>query len=482
MNPKHSGTVWLFNPNPQSTVDWPYSGLRLTKDLSVVQSNDCVIPLGSAASYVVQFEAYERLRLNTGLARPWLMNRLACQVGQWTSDELERRLRREGLPVRRGGEAAEGGAISVAIWGLDAVEIRRRPAFQTKFNEVNNRRLADIPAYGGDHALWKPAERLAVRALYSSGLDFGQVELSVSEQGKLAVIGLSPQLLITGKEGQQRLAATLAQFALDWKAETSNRASARLGADPEFLLLTPQGRVASASKYFPRNGETGCDSVRVRGEKRWPIVELRPRPSPEPLDILAHLRKLLLVAADRTRGHSFTWKAGALPVAGLPLGGHVHLSGLPLSGERLRALDQAVGLTLRLLEPDEAARRRPRYGALGDFRRQPHGGFEYRTPPSWLISPRLALGVLAMAKVAAEHARELASCRPLDEDSFREAFYQGDRPRLLEAARSVYEAIRQTEGYRNYREAIQFLYQAIARQRRWDEAADIRLKWKIPLG
>jgi hypothetical protein len=97
------------------------------------------------------------------------------------------------------------------------------------------------------------------------------------------------------------------------------------------------------------------------------------------------------------------------------------------------------------------------------------------------VSPRLALGAFALAKVAAEHSRELSFGRPLDEDRNRDAFYDGDRSLLLQAAEDIYRAISRTTGYAAYRQPIDFLFDAIARHRSWDESADIRVKWRIPL-
>ncbi|WP_167746975.1 putative amidoligase domain-containing protein [Cohnella luojiensis] len=478
------GKMWLYSHRGQLNEEWEKSGIPVTDELWAVQPNDCVMPITNPMGKAISQTPGDRGRsLRQGQQSPWIMNEAASRIGCLSSAELERRLRREGLPARIETADRNGTPITVSVWGLDAIEMRRLFPVTQKFNGIKySAGLSENANYAQGHAIWKPAERLSVRALYLLGLDFGQVELSLSEKGRLTVKGISTEMKVTGEAGKLRLAEVLSSFAASWSNETASGAQAKLGADPEFILISPEGRIVPASRYFSPEGAAGCDSIRIRGEKRWPLVELRPRPSKDPALLISDVHRLLQVAAEKTAGVALSWLAGALPVPGLPLGGHVHLSGVALTGERLRALDNAVALPLRLLEPPLAASRRPRYGALGDVRRQPHGGFEYRTPPSWLVSPRLALGAFALAKVAAEHSRELAVTRPLDDDRCRDAFYGGDRTLLLKAAHSIYEAISRTSGYASYKEPIDFLFQAIARERSWDETADIRLKWRIPIG
>lgn len=474
-----AGKMWLYAIGGKQSSWMKQTGIPFLDDLSKAQPNDCVVLIGKHSQLV---EGYRERRSSTSFNTPWLLNEGAELIADLEAVEIERRLRREGLPVQWGSDDHEGMRITVTVWGLDAIEMRRvYPSFGpfSGFKQGSEfMKRASIPV---DHKVWKPAERFAARALYLLGLDFGQVELILNDKGRLKVTGISPALVTTGVEGSRRLAGFVTSFATVWNQETMNGVQAMLGADPEFILLSPEGKVVPASRYFSPKGAAGCDSIRIRGEKRWPLVELRPRPSSEPSAVTAEVRRLLGVAAQLTSSDPLTWRAGASPVRGLPLGGHLHVSGMSLTSERLRALDNAVALPLRLLEPPSAAARRPRYGSLGDVRRQPHGGFEYRTPPSWLVSPRLTLGALALAKVAAEHARELASERPLDEDRYRDAFYEGDRTLLLQAVEKIHQAITRTIGYTNYRQSIDFVFDAISRHRSWDESADIRLKWRIPI-
>jgi hypothetical protein len=474
------GKVWLYKEGGIRRLPWMEQvGAARLRDWNEVNPNDCVVLLGKPS---VDSNRHGERDRSSNFSIPWLMNDKAASVIGMTTYELETRLRREGVPARIDSAIKSGTRLTVAVWGLDAVEIRRVTTDIKSIYGIKNRdRIIERTIYPIHHTLWKPLATLSVRAIYVLGLDFGQVELILNDEGKISVTGISSEINVAGEEGTRRLTNAMTSFAADWTRETSEGVQAALGADPEFILVSPEGRIVPASRYFSPAGDAGCDSVRIRGEKRWPLVELRPRPSNDPIHLAADVRRLLRVASKRTAGAALTWRAGALPVPGLPLGGHIHLSGAALTGERLRALDNVLGLPLRLLEPMNAAFRRPRYGSLGDFRRQPHGGFEYRTPPSWLVSPRLALGAFALAKVAAEHARELSAHRPLDHDTYRDAFYGENRVLLLKAADIMYDAIGRTAGYAAYREPIDFLFEAISMGRSWDETADIRLKWRIPI-
>lgn len=467
-----AGQVWLDRGRGASSGWMALSGIPVLQERTRVKDNDCVL--------ITSLSPWLRVGAREGAGSsisPWLMNGQARQFATLAPAEIERRLRREGLSARIDGEAADGPGysgrrFSVVIFDLSVIKVRRI---------VRNTHYITDGQQGTpvDERLRSIIAKAAVRALYAQGLDFGEIDLELDEWGRATILDVRSIYDRLSEDAEADLAAAVSAFASAWAIETGRRVSVTLGADPEFVMLRPDGKVVPASRYLPRNGDAGCDSVVIRGVRRWPLAELRPTPATEPAAVAADLRRLLAEAARRTAGAALSWRAGAGPVRGLPLGGHVHISGAALTSERLRALDNAVALPLRLLEPPSAASRRPRFGALGDFRRQSHGGFEYRTPPSWLVSPRLACGVLALAKVAAEHARDLAASRPLDDDAVRDAFYAGDRGVLLAGVIAVHEALAKTSGYGKYETYIAPLFHAIARGRTWNEAADLRERWGI---
>ncbi|WEK55797.1 MAG: hypothetical protein P0Y55_07055 [Candidatus Cohnella colombiensis] len=363
----------------------------------------------------------------------WVMNEKAEQLGSLPPSEIDGRLKREGHRTHIGRllSSIHGTNIRryiVTVFDLMALYATR--IYSTKnSDQLHSQKL---PREIVDDRIFKILAKASVHAIYVLGLDFGRVVVDLDERGRTTIVLIHSDLSPNTSEEETILSEEVTRFATEWKQEATNGVTVMLGADPEFVLLSPEGKVVPASRYFPREGATGCDSIVIRGIRHWPLVELRPSPEQEPAALAVQVRRLLASASRRTAGAPLTWRAGAWPIRGLPLGGHVHLSGAALTSERLRALDNAVALPLRLLEPPTAASRRPRYGSLGDFRRQSHGGFEYRTPPSWLVSQRLCCGVLALSKLATEHSRTLASHRPLDDDKMREAFYSGDRTVLVE--------------------------------------------------
>lgn len=479
-----AGKVWLDCRIDTASRWMTLAGIPLLQEGTRVRKNDCVLCVGEeGGSWKTRASVSPRLREGalrdlTLMLSPWLMNGSAGQFAVISPAEIERRLRREGLSAQlnRGlgdGQAYSGRRYSVSVFDLEVVDIRRL------VNSINYITDGQHRGTAIDERLRNIVAKAAVRALYVQGLDFGEVDLVLDDWGRATILGVRSSFSRLSADGEEALAVAISAFSALWAEETRDGVSVMLGADPEFVMLRPDGKIVPASRYLPRDGDAGCDSVVIRGVRRWPLAELRPEPATEPAAVAANLRRLLAEASRRTAGADLSWRAGAGPIRGLPLGGHVHISGAGLTGERLRALDNAVALPLRLLEPPSAAARRPRFGALGDFRRQSHGGFEYRTPPSWLVSPRLACGALALAKVAAEHARDLAAYRRLDDDAVRDAFYSGDRAVLIAGAFSVHEALAKTSGYSKYEALIAPLFQAIERGRTWNESADLRERWGI---
>src|SRR5699024_1475230 len=153
-------------------------------------------------------------------------------------------------------------------------------------------------------------------------------------------------------------------------------------------------------------------------------------------------------------------------------------SGVPLNFKLLRALDHYLALPLVLIEDPQGVKRRPKYGYLGDFRTQFHGGFEYRTLPSWLISPTVTKGVLAAAKLIAAHYPVLKSGY-LQRHTVQKAYYEGDKEALRSIVQDLLVELKGLKGYQQYRNYLDPFFQMVLSGKKWNESKDIRLVWKI---
>ncbi|WP_341805043.1 putative amidoligase domain-containing protein [Paenibacillus turpanensis] len=323
----------------------------------------------------------------------------------------------------------------------------------------------------------RSAMKTAIRAIYVLGLDFGVVELAASEHGRPAVTRVVP-VPPASRRMEVLFSEAIELHRICMEVEGKRESSAVLGTDPEFVLRRPGGKVVPASRYFEKRGPVGCDAVRFGRRLLYPLVELRPKPSSDVLELLRALRGTMRVASRRIEEGSLEWLAGGMPAAGLPLGGHIHMSGLYLNGRLLRALDNYLALPLVLVEDDTTADRRKRYGFLGDFRRQFHGGFEYRTPPSWIVSPRISAGVLALASLLSDHYRKL-DYFPLRDPQVQRHYYDGAKQELLPIVEKLWGELEKAESYRALERFLRPLREQMLRLESWEEQRDIRPAWKI---
>ncbi|WFR60652.1 hypothetical protein P9222_18935 [Paenibacillus amylolyticus] len=398
-----------------------------------------------------------------------------------TSGERKERLKQAGIEVlslqdRRKREPGLRVRYDVEISCLQAIRIKRK----------------DTSGMGGEQGtllerevsstLFKRIERLAVKTLYTLGLDHGAVRMESSGNGGCAVISIDPNPW----KGVTNLAAT---YRESWKLhqelldeERSHSTVPILGMDPEFLLVQmPESKIVPASKFLERTGIAGCDSVTIGGRRIYPVAELRPAPSSEPRELLTHLMRAFAAASRSISDQSLIWQAGGMPQRGLPLGGHIHFSGVSLTGELLRALDNYLALPLALLQDPRGSGRRPRYGALGDFRLKSYGGFEYRTLPSFLVSPLVAKGVVALAGLIAREYTQLRQ-RPLAKAKVHTAFYEGKREVIQEYIPALVDDLKRLDGYAGYERYASPLLLQIKLGRTWDESRDIRKLWNIRAG
>ncbi len=318
--------------------------------------------------------------------------------------------------------------------------------------------------------------RESIKAVYASGLDFAEVTLGLhSDHYKIYHLEPAPKL---NRELSERYVLAFLKYETQFTKERCNQERAVLGMDPEFLLCKPGGKIVSAAQFLKKRGSAGCDSVRWRGKLIFPLGEFRPKPSDEPRQLIIHLMQTMNLAAKQITDPELIWLAGGMPKKGLPLGGHVHISGIWLSASLLRALDNYLALPLIMIEDQSTRDRRPTYGYLGDFRLQPHGGFEYRTLPSWLVSPTITKGVIALARIIVDHYQELMQI-PLQHDAIQKHYYLGNKEALEEVIHSLWRDLESVCSYEKYDNYLNPLRNKIFAMKNWEEHQDFRHAWRI---
>ncbi|KAA9006493.1 hypothetical protein F4V43_05985 [Paenibacillus spiritus] len=347
-------------------------------------------------------------------------------------------------------------------------------------------RSAEAPPGPGERAeqggetgpLLRRACRTAVRALYALGLDSGEAELAALGGGRFAVLAVRPAT--AGRDGRlpEPYASAEAALRRALAGEPGGRPGLLMGMDPEFLVLREDtGRVVPASRYLPRDGVAGCDAGPPGTRGLFPVGELRPAAQAAPRALLAQLRSAARLADRLMPDRRLAWRAGGMPLRGWALGGHLHFSGVQLTAPLLRALDNYLALPMALLADSRASGRCPRYGTLGDFRLQPHGGFEYRTLPSFLVSPSVAEGAVHLGHLIVARYEEL-QLRPLDSERAHRAYYAGDKEPLLAVFPALADDLRRLPGYAAAAEAAEPLFRRIEAGLTWDESEDVRELWR----
>ncbi|WCK56160.1 hypothetical protein PP175_09725 [Aneurinibacillus sp. Ricciae_BoGa-3] len=321
--------------------------------------------------------------------------------------------------------------------------------------------------------------QFAVRSVYCLGLDFACVQFGVRSDGGIRVLDVMPAFSMHD-DLAVRMAELIAAFANRYTEDQST--TIIFGADPEFMLADSSGRMLSASEFFPRFGRVGCDRVVQRDQNSpnsLPVAELRPEPAATPKDLFRNLYRAMLLGIKKTAPSDAVWLAGGMPFAGYPLGGHIHFSGIAPNSQLLRALDTYLALPVFMLEGEGSMSRRPRYGFPGDFRKAEHGGFEYRSLPSWLCSPKATRGIFALSVLIA------ASYRSLKKNLFiypsvQRAFFTGSKIEIARYIPDIWEEIEALPLYGDYMDYLSPFKHQIWGADAWEEGEDIRLAWKLP--
>ncbi len=418
----------------------------------------------------------------------WTINRAQALAEASSRQYVLNTLRRSGMYCPRKVGQGEGKVQLVRHYRIPVFNLKALSCFRTEEKAVWLARRIHSVVDSFDEVSQEIDEQarkaclLAVRAVHSLGLEFGLVSIGVNPYGRLIVLDISSEPVLKGRLLDIYIDAINDYINAQEQALQVSSKTVRIGADLEFMLRTRGDKIALASKYFPTAGVVGCDDRSLGGNRsRRPLAELRPEPASNPEQLLQNIAVAMRQATRMLPKAYPQWVAGSAPFERFAVGGHIHFSGTPFTGRLVNLLDVYVGLPLMLIEdPRTSARRRPKYGFLGDVRHKGYGGFEYRTPASFLVDPQLALGALALAYTCVIHQASMPYL-PLHTKSLSKAFYSSDHDALLHLANQVHENISATSTYLVYQEAIDAIFEMIRNDEVWDESVDIRAAWDIPV-
>jgi Phage phiEco32-like COOH.NH2 ligase-type 2 len=320
---------------------------------------------------------------------------------------------------------------------------------------------------------------LAAKALHVLGLDFGLVSIGTSQKGFIYVLDVTPSPILTGRLLDVFVQA-MKTFIFEHSRTQQPFENFKMGTDLEFMLRNQQGKMILASKYFPRNGSVGCDARSIqRDGKRFPLAELRPKPADTPTGLYQNINQTLEEAIRIVNRQSVEWLAGSMPFRGYPIGGHIHFSNIPFSSRFVKALNTYLAIPVLLIEdPKTSTKRRPKYGFLGDIRHKDHGGFEYRTPGSWIVNPDIAQAVLCLAYIVARHHRELTFDPFVDFDA-QLAFYSSDKQYFYPLFERIWDELSELSSFKEYQAQLQIIADMVYSGKHWDETSDLKKSWGI---
>ncbi len=318
---------------------------------------------------------------------------------------------------------------------------------------------------------------LAKRAIYLMGLDYGMVKIGLTGARKTRVLSVNSSPLIREKDINTLLRKL---DRLINNTEGIGSQEVKMGADPEFMMANARnGKMIPASQFFPREGTVGCDNIRIPSRQQRPVAELRPKPDYSPLQLISNLKQALYSANTLSPYRNIKWLAGSQPFGGYSIGGHIHFSNVDLNNHILRALDNYLGLPLFLIENQiTAVKRRKKYGFLADFRIKDYGGFEYRTPGSWLVSPEITTATFCLGKIVASNYLQLTRNCFISVEAQR-AFYEGDQDYLRPLFLDIWADIQNLSMYNCFSQELQIIFDMIQNYINWDERVDIRRTWGI---
>lgn len=321
---------------------------------------------------------------------------------------------------------------------------------------------------------------LAQKAVYGLGLDFGVVSIGVSPEGKAYVLDVDAFCRKMDYRCRKAYVKQLSIIIRKYEDLIENVEDITIGADPECTIKDKiSGDIIFASEFLESEGSIGLDDRSIEaGKKCFPLMEIRPKYSTNPIDVVKSIKTILDDASKKIDYSNIGLYAGSMPSYNYWSGGHIHFGTKP-NAKLIRALDNYLALPVLMIEKTNTARKRMiKYGALGNYRLKSHGGFEYCSLSSWLVSPNIALGVLCLAKVIVQEYLNLPE-NYLNNYSDIRAYYLVNKNYFKDRIKNIAKSIQKTNTYKIYEEQLEPMLDKIVKNAEWKESRDIKEAWNL---
>ncbi|KXZ39382.1 YheC/D like ATP-grasp [Alkalithermobacter thermoalcaliphilus JW-YL-7 = DSM 7308] len=321
---------------------------------------------------------------------------------------------------------------------------------------------------------------ISIKAIHALGLDYGVVNIGKDINGKYLVLDVDPTCKYMDEECKNAYVDKLIQTILKYDKLVDEKKEVTIGADPECLIKDKfTGELIVASELFKESGYFGLDDRSLEAQKKYfPIMEIRPDYSINPLKVFESIEQILISMYKHIHYKNVGIYSGSMPIYNYWIGGHIHF-GIKPNSKLIKALDNYLALLVMMIEnPYTARQRKTKYGMLGNYRLKYHGGFEYCSISSWLVSPELAKAVLCLAKVISQEYLNLNKIFLSTYSDIR-AYYLVNKDYFKDKIKTIIEDIKSTKTFLKYKDQIQPLFQKALLSESWNEQVDIKDTWNL---
>lgn len=322
---------------------------------------------------------------------------------------------------------------------------------------------------------------MATRALAVTGLDMGYLNIGQTEDELFYVIDIDFDLTRLDEETFYDYIQETLNMLHEYERVYQYGNDVTIGCDPELLLKDINNNtLIPASLLLQNNEHLGLDDRTIEASKQfYPILEIRPEPSKDPLEVYASIKAILNDLGKIAHYENIGIFSGSAPVMDYWLGGHIHFGYKP-NPKLLRALDHYLALPMMFIANTKTLRQRYKfYGYLSFFRPKIHGGFEYCTLSSWLVDKKIIKGVLSLAKLISTEYLHLQSSY-LNNYLDYKSYYSVKKDYFREIINDIIAEIKTTSSYATYKEHIKYLFEMIKNDKEWNENVDLKEIFNLP--